>query len=105
MSEIGSEFYLYDTSKKYIKQLPNWLEVGDDQILLLSGRTAIDYVLEDIPRGIKNVYMPSYCCESMLQPFLEKNIYIYYYDVIFHDNTIEYSIDYEIPCDIFFATS
>ena len=32
----------------------------------------LTYVLDDISLDIKCVYMPSYCCDSMLQPFLEK---------------------------------
>ncbi len=107
MREIGSEFWLDDapTSNEYNVKLPKWLCMGDDQCLLLSGRSAIDYVLNDITNEIRSAYMPSYCCESMLQPFLDKNINIDYYDVIFEDDGVKYLIDYEKQCDIFFATS
>lgn len=106
MREIGSEFWLDRTPTINDEKIPDWLRVGEDQCLLLSGRTSIDYVLEDITSNIRNVYMPSYCCESMLQPFLEKNIHVEYYDVVFNnDEGIKYIIDFNKECDVFFATS
>ena len=103
--EIGSEFWLDNTPAEYTGKLPKWLCNGDDQCLLISGRSAIDYILNDITNDIRSVYMPSYCCKSMLQPFLHKNIHIDYYDVIFEGGEVKYLIDYEKQCDIFFATS
>jgi len=105
MKEIGSEFWLESIPKNYSDKPPDWINIGEDQCLLLSGRTAIDYVLDDISLDIKCVYMPSYCCDSMLQPFLERDIRVDFYEVVFNDKNIEYIIDYEKPCDIFFATS
>lgn len=103
MKEIGSEFWL---EKSVIKQkkIPNWLNIGKDNILLYSGRTAIDFVLKDIEHA-NTVYFPSYCCDSMIQPFYDRNIKIEFYDVIYTEDKIEYIIDYEKDCDIFFATS
>jgi hypothetical protein len=51
------------------------------------------------------VYMPSYCCESMLQPFIDRDIKIHFYSVIPDDSGIKYLIDYKKDFDIFFATS
>ena len=85
MREIGSEFWLKDIPTQHIEDLPQWLNVGDDRQFLLSGRTAIDFVLEDISQDISCVYMPSYCCESILQPFVDKEIHIEFYDVVISD--------------------
>lgn len=112
MKEIGSEFWIEKDSVEENKipidissVLDGILNIGDDQLLLFTGRTAIDYVLEDISRPVGTVYMPSYCCESMLQPFIDRNIKIHFYSVISDDSGIKYLIDYKKDIDIFFATS
>jgi len=112
MKEIGSEFWIKkdsitknDISIIISSVLDGILNIGHDQLLLFSGRTAIDYVLEDISKPIRAVYMPSYCCESMLQPFIDRNIKIHFYSVIPDDSGIKYIIDYKKDFDIFFATS
>lgn len=106
MREIGSEFWL-DKNNIEDKNNALWemLDFGKEQQLLFTGRTAINYVLEDITKPIKTVYMPSYCCNSMLQPFIDKNIGIYFYDVIPNGGGIEYLVDYEKDVDLFFAIS
>lgn len=106
MKEIGSEFWL---EKHHSQATPTTLakqvQFGDDQRLLFSGRTAIDYVLEDITKPINSVYMPSYCCDSMLKPFIKRNISIEFYDVIPSENGLKYLVDYEKQIDVFFAMS
>jgi hypothetical protein len=113
MREIGSEFWLDLNldSDKLIKKpsktsdINKFLYIGNDRRLLFSGRTAIDFVLQDIPIHVKKVYMPSYCCESMLQPFLDRGIFIEYYDVLIGDQGLKYLIDINEETDIFFAIS
>lgn len=106
MKEIGSEFWLNQNNSLHKKASFNRLiNFGTDQKLLYSGRTAIDYVLEDIDRQVKHVYMPSYCCDSMLQPFLERKIEIEFYEVQLNEEGITYNIDYTKKTDIFFAIS
>ena len=105
MREIGSEFWLDDIPIECTIKSPNWLNLGNDHRLLFSGRTAIEYVLKDITRTVKSVYFPSYCCSSMLQPFIDRCIHIDFYEVIFSNEGLEYLIDYDKPCDIFFSTS
>ncbi|NLM45161.1 MAG: hypothetical protein GX201_14335 [Clostridiales bacterium] len=112
MKEIGSEFWLDRVNVKESKTtidissiLDGILNIGNDQRLLFSGRTAIDYVLQDISKPIEKVYMPSYCCESMLQPFIDRDTKIDFYNVIVDDSGIKYLIDYKKDFDIFFATS
>ena len=101
--EIGSEFWLENIKREKDNGLKPF-ELGIDNRFLLSGRTAINFVLEDIlkTREIKNVYFPSYCCDSMLQPFIEKNINIEFYDVIYEEE-LKYDIDLNKKCDVFFA--
>ena len=75
MREIGSEFWFED-------DLPQ--AVSDrDGVYALSGRTAIDLIIQDIlkTRKIRNVYMPAWCCDSMLAPFVAHGIDIKFYDI------------------------
>lgn len=105
MKEIGSEFWLtHDHKIAPILQMPRWLNLGNDNKLLLSGRTAIDFVIRDIliNREINTVYFPSYCCQSMLQPFINHGIEIILYEVDLM-NTLRININPEQQCDVFFA--
>ncbi|MGQ3376830.1 hypothetical protein ACT6P6_02080 [Priestia endophytica] len=107
MREIGSEFWLeytnFNSNPSYAK-IPDWLQIGKDNKLLLSGRSSIDYILRDIKlrKSISKVYFPSYCCQSMIQPFIDNNISVEFYEV-YYDGELQYQIDLEKQCDIFFA--
>ena len=78
--------------------------MGADQCLTWLGRTAIDLVLADImqQRSVRNVYMPSYCCDSMVAPFLEKGMKVHFYSVNYC-NGLRVSPDRSVDCDIFFS--
>lgn len=106
--EIGSEFWnKFNSANLNNKlQLPKWLQLGQEQRLLLSGRTAIDFIIKDIKAKseVKSVYLPSYCCFSMIKPFLDNNINIVFYNVKFSKkNGFEYDIDCNKDIDVFFA--
>ena len=100
--EIGSEFWLEENNSDIETEGKKQFE---DNTLFLSGRTAIDYALERLcaQKDIKTVYFPSYCCESMLQPFIERNICIKFYTVLFQEGKLIYQINEKEECDIFFA--
>lgn len=106
MKEIGSEFWIdenfHNLESAYF---PEYLSFGKDRKLLFSGRTAIDFVLQDIKKKINTVYIPSYCCSSMLQPFIDRNIDIEYYDMKIDSHGINYIIDFQKEVDLFFAIS
>lgn len=81
LNEIGSEFEFQDfESGKGIK-LPR---IGS---LVFSGRTAIEYVLTHIEKyhKIQSALVPSYCCDSMLEPFQRKGIKTLFYTVNFRN--------------------
>lgn len=106
MMEIGSEYWIEQKNIGNSNSTFNHLvSFGDDRKLLFSGRTAIDYVLEDIETPINSVYMPSYCCDSMLQPFIDRGIKIEFYEVVTNEKGISYNIDYHKKVDLFFANS
>lgn len=100
--EIGSEFWKFDGN--LIKDNSKFWNFGKDTKFVLSGRTAIFYVLKNIlkHKKIRKVYMPSYSCYSMIQAFKDLEIEVEYYDVYFNE-ILKYNIDLENDSDIFFA--
>lgn len=100
--EIGSEFWLDNSDLKNNYKIK---ENDRNQILFMSGRTAIDYAINLIKekRKIQKIYFPSYCCQSMLQPFIEEKIKIEFYDVYLKEGHLVYDIDCNKNCDLFYA--
>lgn len=73
--EIGSEFW--------IETVPEKLLTERDGVYAISGRTAIDLILQDIlkKRPVRSAYMPAWCCDSMLAPFEDRKVEVKFYDV------------------------
>ncbi len=90
MSEIGSEF---DFRNEYLRDQNNGR--FDDGLLTYSGRTAIHAAVSDILkyRAIDKAWLPSYCCDSMVQPFRDLGISVDFYSVRydFEKNGIVYT--------------
>ena len=109
MTEIGSYFeYDYSVENNNEVQTPLFIPSNiTDFTYTFSGRSAIELVLMNIMKtqDIKRVYMPSYCCSSMLSPFIKHGIDIIYYDVSISSNGLIYHIDYSKDVDLFFAMS
>jgi hypothetical protein len=72
INEIGSEFW--KENKKYL---------NENERLFLSGRTALDAIIKDSKKEhiIKSALLPSYCCHTMIEPFLRNDIKVRFYDV------------------------
>ena len=96
--EIGSEFW--------IKAIPESLLTERDGVYAISGRTAIDLILQDIlkKRSVRNVYMPAWCCDSMIAPFVARGIQIQFYDICL-DKQIKCHPVVEENTDIFYLTN
>jgi len=90
MREVGSEFWAKGHSINTAKE--NNVEY------LLSGRTALRYIIDDIfkTRKIRKVMMPSYCCESMLRPFIDLGIEIQFYHVDSDCKQYDYNNDADV---------
>ncbi len=71
--EIGSEFWA--------EGVPSSRAARENEVFLLSGRTALDYVIRDIllTKKLRVFALPSYCCESMIQPFLRNGVEVRFY--------------------------
>lgn len=97
MREIGSEFWL--------EREP--VAVSDrDGCYVLSGRTAIDLIIQDIVKtsSVRSVYMPAWGCDSMIAPFARRNIQVDFYDVCF-DGQLQCHTDSLYHTDIFYVTN
>ena len=82
MREIGSEFWL--------QQSPAPSCCDDNEVCLLSGRTALKFIIDDIcsNQKFRKVLLPSYCCESMVEPFAVSGIDVQFYQV--HTDHLDY---------------
>lgn len=82
--ELGSEFWDMPSNETSAT-------ISDRQSrFVLSGRTALELVAQDLisDRGIRSVYLPAFCCESMILPFRRAGLELHFYDVIPSDNGV-----------------
>lgn len=98
MREIGSEYSLALHSG-----CTPCIDIRDSAsggILMKSGRSAIDLAAAMIENSgkEKSVAMPSWCCGSMLQPFVERGWRISFYEIAFEDEKTV--LKGEIPEDV-----
>ncbi len=91
-SEIGSYFWL--DGKDCVKKDIGWLPAVSDSCFAFSGRNAIDIALRDIlkEKKINRIYVPSYCCVSMLQAFIDRGLKYEFYKVTFKDGKFQYEM-------------
>ncbi len=80
------------------------MPAGMDSRYTLCGRTALELLLRDAlqERGIRKAYLPSYCCHTMIEPFVAKGINAVFYDVFFTDTGISCAFDEENDCELVF---
>ena len=90
--EIGSYFWLESEEVPSEEKELSWLPQTDDSCFAFSGRNAMDVALRDIlnHKQIDTVYVPSYCCISMLQAFVDRGMKIEFYRVWFEDGKFRY---------------
>ncbi|WP_461816142.1 hypothetical protein [Faecalimonas sp.] len=90
--EIGSE-YQYENHKEEVSLNT---KKSNNYILTFSGRTSIETVLKN-EFQIKKALLPSYCCDSMIEPFRQARIIVDFYDVYYENGIkINVSIDNDI---------
>lgn len=93
--ELGSEFWGAPLCEKQ-----NTLNDGN-KLYALSGRTALELIAQDIKfeRGAKSIYMPAYCCDSMLAPFENQGYEIKLYAVEPYGKTVHRQVFTDHGCD------
>lgn len=75
IKEYGSD--MFDYHQCNIPTQP-WF-ISEPMILLRSGRDAIRYVAKNLKS--KEVWLPAYCCMSMVKPFLDEHVATHFYPV------------------------
>ncbi len=100
--EIGSEFWFENPPYSALHSTPT-----KSQRFFLSGRTAIDAIIQDIlkNRAVGSVYLPAWGCDSMITPFRDRGIKVDLYDVCIDDDGLHYDIDNNKTCDIFYVNN
>lgn len=96
-SEYGSDFVEKEPTKakKGIFQ-------GECIHDYLLGRTALDAIVQDaiMEHGVETVLLPSYCCHTMIHPFVRRGLQIRFYDIVpAEGGGVKYCIDWEQPFD------
>ncbi|MDE5763718.1 MAG: hypothetical protein K2I00_01975 [Ruminococcus sp.] len=90
MREIGSEFWdvtVCQDSNGLFQESVQWF---------LSGRSALKAVINDIGSD-RTVALPSWCCESMIVPFLQAGWNVRFYSVKWEDTLhISYPLEYDV---------
>lgn len=91
--EIGSEFHSMPCVSGSGILIPEQVK---DYALTFSGRTAIETVLNNEPH-IKKALLPSYCCDSMIEPFRRAGIDVSFFPVEYAERL---NIDITVPDDV-----
>lgn len=94
-AEIGSEFHYEELNQGKNESWNRIINVCDSAFVF-SGRTAIETILLNVPH-VRKAMLPSYCCESMLEPFHKAGISCVFYDVNFKDGI---DININMPEDV-----
>jgi len=83
--EIGSEFWDVPATEQACDLFP------ENTQWFLSGRSALQGIIKDIKRKkrIHSVAMPSWCCGSMIIPFLREGLEVHFYPVYWNSNLIQ----------------
>ncbi len=69
--------------------------------LVLSGRTALDCVLSDLQRDkrAEKALLPSYCCHTMIEPFLAHGFSVEFFEVYAGADGIAFDLPDDTDCD------
>ena len=74
--EIGSEFWDVPTINQQNRLFPESTQ------WYLSGRSALQAIIKDLGPA-RSVSLPSWCCDSMIKPFIEAGLEVHFYPVTF----------------------
>ena len=76
--EIGSEF----SNNSVPVGLNAYFELIDyPKRFVLSGRTALHLIAEELKSFVSDILLPDYCCSSMIEPFVSQGFNLGFYDV------------------------
>lgn len=102
VKEIGSEFAAEKPEEIYTDL--SWLPTGRDTAMCFSGRTAIETALRNIPCKRKAL-LPAWCCQSMVQPFLDQGVAVSFYCVEAAADGVQLGLQIPEDCDVLLLCS
>ena len=100
-TEIGSEFWdvplSADRNNLFVKE-PAWF---------VSGRAALSSVIAEIKlrQSVRCAWLPSWCCDSMIYPFLQASIDVRFYPVFVQNRSLCHELPSALENDILFLMS
>ena len=91
--EIGSEFWDVPTINQKNSLFPESTQ------WFLSGRSALNAIIKELGEA-RSVSLPSWCCDSMIKPFIDAGMEVRFYPVYWREGQLiqEWSFD----CDVLF---
>ena len=92
MKEIGSEFWNVPLTEKENHCFPESTE------WFISGRSALKAIISEL-HDCNSVSIPSWCCESMVKPFIEAGKEVSFYPVYWNDGLVQ---EIQLGSDIVF---
>ena len=104
MKEIGSEFWTGCTPTsgvEYTMRPACIYESHQYKVTeTLSGRTALEHIVEILTgQGKNRAYLPSYCCHTMIEPFLKHGMTVDFYDVECTNNGLHRRLERDAQYD------
>ena len=90
--EIGSEFWDIPVSEERNDLFPNYTQ------WYLSGRSALQAIIKEL-QNLHTVAMPSWCCDSMVKPFIDAGFDVRFYPVFWRDKLIQ---EMGLDCEVLF---
>lgn len=93
MGEIGSEFWEIPICERKNDLFPS------SSSWYVSGRSALYDIIDEL-KWAKTVAMPSWCCDSMIKPFTDNGIEVFFYPVLYDNRLIQ---EKKTDCDILFV--
>ena len=105
MREIGSEFWTGCTPsiEQGSTMRPESIYSTHDCKVkeTISGRTALEYIVEILVYYGKTIaYLPSYCCHTMIEPYLSHGMVVKFYDVVYTPEGLKRIIDEKEEYDV-----
>ena len=94
-NEIGSEFWEVPTCQNENLIFPQ------NTAWYISGRSALKAIIKDIKLSnvLNCVALPSWCCDSMIEPFVQEGVQIKFYPVYFDQGYLKIDFSYIENCD------
>lgn len=95
-TELGSEFWDIPLSSQENDLFP------PHTAWYLSGRTALTAVLTDLceKKSVRTAALPSWCCHTMIKPFLDAGLTVSFYPVYLEKGTLRQGFAQCASCDV-----